>query len=180
MTAFPTYEVGTVTVAANATAIVGVGTTWTGNNAFPGDTIEVAGFGPVKIIDVVDATHLTIKAWPFAAVTSGAAYAIFKDSALRFTALQTAVNVDALMDNLRAKGLLWYLDPAWSDPNVAKPPYVADDGQGILEISTGKLWVMTGGTWVFVGINKGFGSAAPWNSATAYNLQDVATLNGTS
>jgi hypothetical protein len=179
MTAFPTYETGTVQIDANATSIIGVGTTWTGNNAFPGDTIEVAGFGSVKILDVTDATHLTIKPWPFAAVTAGTAYAIFQDSLQRFAAVQQAQSINDLIAQLHASGLMYYLDPAWTDPNSAKPPISgADDGQAILRISTGQLWVKQGGVWVAAGTFKGFNFTRAYSPATAYNINDVLTSDG--
>jgi hypothetical protein len=179
MTAFPTYETGTVQIDADATSIVGTGTTWTGNSAFPGDTIEVDGFGPIKIVDVTDATHLTIKPWPFAAVPAGTAYAIFKDSLQRFTAVQQAQSINDLIAQLHASGLMYYLDPAWTDPNLAKPSISgADDGQAILRISTGQLWVKQGGVWVAAGTFKGFNFTGAYDGAASYNINDVLTSDG--
>jgi hypothetical protein len=82
------------------------------------------------------------------------------------------------MINLRASGLLYYLDPAWTDPNLAKPAINADDGQGILRISTGQLWVKQGGTWVAAGTFKGFSFTGAYNADTSYNINDVLTSDG--
>ena len=59
MTAFPSYSTGTVSVAANATAVVGVGTAWAGINARAGDDLVIAGH-TVTVIDVTDTTHLLL------------------------------------------------------------------------------------------------------------------------
>lgn len=102
-------------------------------------------------------------------------YIISQESTLRISGVATAVAVNDLLTKLR---YLWYLDPAWTDPNVAKPPLTADDGQGMLRISTGQLWVMQGGTWVAAGTFEGFNFTGAWSGATVYNTNDVATLGG--
>jgi hypothetical protein len=81
MAAFPSYSTGTVSIAANATSVVGTGSNWSGQNVKPGDFL-VAGGQTVIIQDVTDATHLVIDAWPFGAVTDGT-YKIYQMSVQR-------------------------------------------------------------------------------------------------
>jgi hypothetical protein len=176
MTAFPSYSTGTVAIGASATTVVGTGSNWTGQNAMPGDTFTVPGVGSIEINDVTDALTLVIDAWPFGAVTAGTAYNIKKDSPLRFAGGQAMVQVDALVTALDTKGFYWFVGPT----EIVPDPSFGEDGQYALQATTGKLWQKTGGTWNFVATYKGFGTPAPWNSATAYLPFDVAELDGTS
>lgn len=178
MADFNNYAYGTVTVAANGTVVTGTGTNWSGVNARAGDDVTIAGH-TVIVNDVTDEFHLTIDPWPYDAVTD-AAYKITQRSPLRFVGAVARADLTTLLSTLKAKGLLWYLDPAYTTPDDAKPPIVADDGQGILQIASGKMWVMQGGAWTFVGIQKSYGLPAPWISAKTYAVFEVATLNGTS
>lgn len=175
MTAFPSYSTGTVAIGANATSVVGTGSNWTGQNAMAGDLL-VVGADSVIISDVTDALHLAIDAWPFAAVTAGTAYKIYKVSPLRFVGAQTAVQVDQLVSALDTNGFYVFVPPDASVPD----PSLGQDEQYALQATTGKLWQKTGGTWNFIGTQKGFGVPASWNSATAYLPFNVATLDGSS
>jgi hypothetical protein len=99
VTAFNSYSAGTVSVAANATVVIGVGTAWGGINAKPGDDIVIAGH-TVIIIDVTDPTHLVIDPWPYTAVSAGSAYKIFWRSPLRYVGGQAMADVDTLIQTL--------------------------------------------------------------------------------
>jgi len=176
MTDFPSYAYGTVTVAATGTVVTGTGTIWSGVNARPGDLLKI-GANIVDIVDVVDETHLKIDAWPYAAVTD-VDYKIVKWSPLRFVGAQARADVSDLLATLNAKGLLWYLDPAYTEPDDARPPLTADEGQAILKIDTGALWVMQGGAWVEAGTFKGISFKGAYDSGTTYNVNDVLTSDG--
>ncbi|MGB3042437.1 MAG: hypothetical protein WBB98_04555 [Xanthobacteraceae bacterium] len=178
MADFPSYAYGTVTVAANGTIVTGTDTLWSGVNARSGDDITIAGHS-VIVVDVTDETHLAIDAWPYDAVTDGD-YKITQRSPLRFVGGQARADLTQLLATLKAKGLMWYLPDGLTEPDDAKPPLTADEGQVIQQATIGKTWVMQGGAWVFVGTYKGFGVAAPWDSGTAYNVNDVVSLDGTS
>jgi hypothetical protein len=175
MTAFPSYSTGTVAIAANATSVVGTGSNWTGVNAMPGDLL-VVGPNTVIVQDVTDATHLAIDAWPFAAVSAGTAYKLYKVSPLRFVGAQTAIQVDRMVTALDVNGFYVFVPPDASVPD----PSLGQDSQYAFQATTGKLWQKVGGTWNFIGVFKGFGLPAAWNSATAYVAFDVVTLAGTS
>jgi hypothetical protein len=168
------YSTGTVSIAANATSVVGTGSNWSGQNAIPGDLLVVAG-NTVIVLDVTDALHLAIDAWPFAAVTA-ASYKLYKVSPLRFAGGQAMASVDTLVSALNTSGFYVFVGPTETVPD----PSLGDDNQYALQATTGKLWQKTGGTWNFIGIQKGFGLPAAWNSATAYLAFDVVSLNGTS
>jgi hypothetical protein len=99
MTVFNSYSVGTVSVAAGATTVIGAGTIWSGVNARPGDDIVIAGH-TVIVMDVVDTTHITIDAWPYTAVSAGSAYKIVWRSPLRFVGGQAMSDVDTLIASL--------------------------------------------------------------------------------
>lgn len=178
MTDFPSYAYGTVTVEAGGTVITGTDTNWSGVNARAGDDFKVAGH-LVDIVDVIDETHLKIDAWPYDAVTD-AEYKIVQRSPLRFVGGAARADLTQLLATLKAKGLLWYLPGGLTEPDDAKPPLTADDGQGIFRISTGELWVMQEGAWTFVGVQKAYGLPAPWDPDKTYAAFEVATLGGTS
>lgn len=177
MTDFPSYSLGTVSVSNGDTAIVGDGTIWTGVNARAGDTIVIST-DSAKIVDVTDDTHLKIDTWPFTTVASGTSYKIIQDSPLRFVGGQAMADVSFLISVLNSKGLLWYLPAGYTDPNDVVPALTADDGQGILKIDTGALWVMSGGSWVAAGTFKGISFKGAYDSGTAYNVNDVVTSDG--
>jgi hypothetical protein len=176
MAAFPSYSTGTVSIAANATSVVGTGSNWSGQNAMSGDTLSVDGFGQIKINDTTDATHLAIDAWPFGAVDAGTAYSIKKDSPLRFVGGQTMLEVDKLVSVLNTNGFYVFVGPTDTVPD----PSLGDDNQYALQATTGKIWQKVGGVWTFVGTFKGFGTPAAWDSATAYVAFDVVSFEGTS
>lgn len=178
MTDFPSYAFGTVSVDAGGTVVTGTDTLWSGVNARAGDDITIAGH-TVIVVDVTDETHLVIDAWPYDAVTDGT-YKITQRSPLRFVGGQARADLTQLLATLKAKGLMWYLPDGLTEPDDAKPPLTADEGQVIQEAATGRTWVMQSGAWTFVGAYKALGTAAPWSSATAYNVNDVVSLNGTS
>ncbi len=173
--AFPSYSTGTIAIAANATSVVGTGSNWTGVNAMPGDTL-VVGADSVIISDVTDATHLAIDAWPFAAVTAGTAYKIYKVSPLRFVGAQSIVQVDQMVSAIAVNGFYVFVPPDASVPD----PSFGQDNQYALQATTGKLWQKTSGTWNFIATYKGFGLPAAWSSSTAYLPFDVVTLAGSS
>jgi hypothetical protein len=177
MTDFPSYTLGTVSVSNGDVAIVGDGTIWSGVNARSGDTI-VIGTSVATIIDVTDDTHLKIDAWPFATVSAGTSYKIIQNSPLRFVGGQAMADVSALIAVLRANGLLWYLPSGYSQPSDVTPALTADDGQAILKIDTGALWVMQGGSWVAAGTFKGFQYKGAYSGATAYVANDIITDGG--
>lgn len=156
--AISTYSTGTVAIAANATSVVGTGSNWTGQNAMSGDLLVCAG-QTIIIQDVTDATHLAIDAWPFAAVTAGATYKIYKVSPLRFVGALSAQAVDDMVTALNTSGFYVFVG---SDETVPDPS-LGDDDQYALKATTGQIWQKEGGVWNFVGTFKGFGTPAPWD-----------------
>ena len=174
MTAFPSYSTGTVSVANNGTVVTGVGSSWVGANAIPGDDIVIDGH-TVKVMDVTDSLHLVILPWPYPTV-SGVPYTILKTSPTRVDGGESALDVGRLVSALNTSGYFVYVAP---DETVPDPSY-GEEGQFALQTSTGKMWEKTGGAWVFYGTFRGFGTAAPWSGATAYDEFDIATLDGSS
>src|ERR1700748_1768175 len=104
------YSTGTVAIAANATAVVGTGPNWSGQNAMSGDLLVVAG-QTVIIQDVTDATHLAIDAWPFAAGPSGETDKIYQVSPLRFVGAVAMVSVNQLVAALNTNGFYVFVGP---------------------------------------------------------------------
>lgn len=69
------YDIGTVSVTTNTPDVVGVGTNWVGAGIREGDLLWIAGL-TVRVLALVDNTHLTLAHnWPGATV-SGSAYEI--------------------------------------------------------------------------------------------------------
>lgn len=146
MTAFPTYSTGTVTIAADATSVVGTGADWSGTNAVPGDLLVVDGH-TVVVRDVTDGTHLAIDAWPFTALTSATAYVIYQSSIDRYDPVQNAKDVRALVNALNTNGFFVFVGSTETVPD----PSLGEDGQFALQPSTGKRWHKEGGQWILDG-----------------------------
>lgn len=147
MTDFPSYAIGTVSVANGDVAIVGDGTIWTGVAARAGDTI-VIGTSVATIVDVTDDTHLKIDAWPFTSVAAGTSYKIIQNSPLRFVGGQAMADVSALVARINTQGFVWTLPSGVHSPTG----YVAEEGQYIEDTSTNERWKMISGEWVSQGI----------------------------
>lgn len=173
MTAFPTYSTGTVSIAALATSVVGVGSNWTGQNAMPGDVLVVAHQPPVIVQDVVSALALDIDAWPFAAVAA-VPYVLYKTSPLRFVGGQAMADVSTLVAALNTDGFFVFVGPTLTVPD----PSYGDENQFAFQPGTGSMWQKIGGLWVFVGNFRGFGTISAWDIATAFHARDIATFNG--
>lgn len=172
-----TYTIGTVSVAADSTDVTGTGTLWESVNARAWDWISIDGGAPILIAEIIDTTHLKL-AWPAPAEKTNVAYFIYQRSPLRFAGGQAMADVSELIALLRSRGLLWYLDPAYNHPSEANPPLVADDGQGMLQIATGKLWVMQGGAWQDAGIFKGINPRGTWNEIDTFQANDLVSDGG--
>lgn len=178
MAAFPTYEFGTVSVANGGTTVTGDGVTWSGVNARAGDSISIDGGAFNRISEVTDDLHLELVV-PATADKTNVPYVVILDSPLRYVGGKPMMDVSFLISVLNSKGLLWYLPAGYTDPNDVVPALTADDGQGVLRIETGALWVMSGGTWVSAGTYKGFQYKGNYNPGTAYVVNDVLTDDGT-
>jgi hypothetical protein len=71
-----TYNEGTVAVANGSASVVGVGTMWL-NTILPGDFFAAPSGLAIRVLDVVDNTHLTLAyVWPGASLAAGSAYEI--------------------------------------------------------------------------------------------------------
>ncbi|WP_247819793.1 hypothetical protein [Bradyrhizobium sp. 187] len=174
MTALLSYSIGTVSVAADGTTVTGSGVIWSGSNVKPGDRLDIGHFSAL-IVDVVDPTHLTITPWPGSTV-SGASYVIWQDYPQRVTGIVTMQSVNKLVDALNTSGFFVFVDIADTEPD----PSLGDDGQYALQPTTGKQWVKSGGIWVYQGIYKAFQIKGAWSGATAYAVNDVVALSGSS
>src|SRR5918912_4337053 len=102
------YRTGTVSVTNGDTAVIGADTMWATETtlgsgvwiytkAFPGDALRVGNY-VLEILDVVDATHLTL-AEPYPGTTqTGLAYAIEPISPLRHAVSDVGARVSALLN----------------------------------------------------------------------------------
>lgn len=137
------YQTGTITVAANATAVDGIGVVW--SDVLEGDWLFANG--NVGIIDSVDPTaydDLVLKAaWTGGAITSGA-YMIIKMSWLRYDPAITQTTLRALLVLLQGQSFIYSVTGSAPDPGVG------EDGQWALKTNDGsyKTWLHTGGVWV--------------------------------
>jgi hypothetical protein len=176
MTAFPSYAVGTVAVNAGDSTIVGTGPLWgETSNALPGDDIVIGGH-TVIVRDVIDDTHLSIDAWPYANVAAGTAYKLYQRSPLRFSGGTAMAIVQQLLTGLNTAGLSIIVPIGAAAPD----PSLGEEDQFAIQPSTFKLWLKTGGAWTLQGIFKGFNVTGPYNPATAYNVNDILSSGGSS
>lgn len=178
MTAFSTYDIGTVSVSDGDTQIVGSTVIWDDGNAKPGDKIVVDDLPPIEIKDAPGTTQIQLWSPWTGGNKSGVGYTIIQCSPQRFASVQQAQDVVKLVAMLNSNGLLWYLPAGYTDPNAVRPAMTANDGQGVLRIDTGELWVMSGGTWVSAGTYKGFAYKGAYDPGTAYVVNDVLTSDG--
>lgn len=93
------YATGTASVSAGGVAVTGAGTLWS-TPVVPGDTLE-AGGRAVRILDVVDDTHLTLAyGWPGSAL-AGSSYMIVYNSPTRSTGTYVAERMRELIERQR-------------------------------------------------------------------------------
>lgn len=96
---FAYYATGTVTVAAGGTAVTGVGTLWS-SVIQSGDSFE-AGGRAVRVLAVIDDTHLTLAyGWPGTALAT-AAYLIAYTAPARTTGTYVAERLRELIERQR-------------------------------------------------------------------------------
>jgi hypothetical protein len=175
MTALPSYSTGTVTVAANGTTVTAAGgANWSGQNALPGDLLQIGGFQTI-VSDFPTATAATIPPWGGGTQTAQP-YKLFKTSPQRINGQPFAQAISDLVTVLNGMGTIYAVADALPDPSIG------DDGQYALKTNTGvwKLWLKVGGTWVDQGSPVGTNYRGAWNSATAYASNDVTTRLGSS
>ncbi|MDI3564942.1 hypothetical protein [Bradyrhizobium sp. Arg816] len=174
MTALVSYSTGTISVAADGTTVTGTGTIWSGTNVKPGDRLDSGHFSAL-IVDVVDPTHLTITPWPGSTI-SGADYDIWPNYPLRVAGAQAMATVNQLVAAFQTSGFFVFVDIDATEPD----PSLGDDGQYAFQPTTGKTWAKVGGVWTYLGIYKAFQLKGAWSGATAYTVNDVVTLGGSS
>ncbi|MGY4411958.1 hypothetical protein ACVWW4_003694 [Bradyrhizobium sp. LB7.1] len=174
MTALVSYSTGTVSVAAGATTVTGVGLIWSAGSAKPGDIFQIGNFQSV-ISDVTDATHLVIPPWGGGAQT-GVAYKIWQVSPQRFAGAEAQSTVNRLVIALNAREIPVVVSADETVPD----PSLGEEDQTAIQPTTGKVWVMTGGVWTYLGIYRGFNLTGAYNGATVYSIGDVMTDAGSS
>lgn len=140
--ALNSYSTGTIAIAAGGTIVTAVGASWTGVNARSGDTLIVAGH-EVGINDITDSLHLTIDAWPFAAVVAGTGYKIRQDSPLRFVGGQFAADQSTMLTALNDLGPIFNVAATATVPD----PSYGKDSQYAHQMTTNKWWLKTAGAW---------------------------------
>jgi hypothetical protein len=175
MTALASYSTGTVTVAANGTTVTAAGgANWAGQNALPGDLLQIGGFQTI-VADFPTATSATIPPWGGGAQTAQP-YKLFKTSPQRINGQPFAQAISDLVTVLNGMGTIYAVADTLPDPSIG------DDGQYALKTNTGiwKLWLKVGGIWVDQGSPVGTNYRSAWNSATAYAANDVVTRLGSS
>lgn len=175
MTALNSYSTGTVAVSADGTTVTGTSTLWLNTgNVKPGDLFQ-SGHFCATITDVTDDTHLTITPWPGSAL-SGATYKIWKVSQQRIVGETYARDVDKAVSAWNTSGFFVFVDINQTVPD----PSLGDDGQYAFQPTTGKTWAKVAGIWSYLGIYKAFQLKGAWSGATAYTVNDVVTLSGSS
>ncbi|MBB4422302.1 hypothetical protein GGD66_000828 [Bradyrhizobium sp. CIR48] len=174
MTALASYSTGTASVSAGGTTVTGSGVIWNDGSAKPGDILQIGNFQSV-ITDVTDTTHLVIPPWGGGAQT-GVAYKIWKVSPQRFAGAEAMTTVNKLVAAFNTSGYFVFVDIDETVPD----PSLGDDGQFAFQPTTGKTWERVAGVWTYLGIYKGFQFLGAWSSSTAYTINDVVTLSGSS
>ncbi|UGX98222.1 hypothetical protein G6321_00025095 [Bradyrhizobium barranii subsp. barranii] len=174
MTALVSYSTGTVSVAAGGTTVTGVGSIWSDENARPGDILQIGNFQSV-ISDKTDPTHLVIPPWGGGA-QAGVAYKIWQVSPQRFAGAEAMATVNKLVAALDAREIPVVVGDDETEPD----PSLGEESQTAIQPTTGKVWVMTGGVWVFLGIYKAFRPRGAYDGSTVYYYGDVQTTSGSS
>lgn len=174
MTALASYSTGTVSVASGGTTVTGVGAIWSDANARPGDILQIGNFQSV-ITDKTDTTHLVIPPWGGGAQV-GVAYKIWQVSPQRFAGAEAMATVNKLVAALDAREIPIVVGDDETEPD----PSLGEESQTAIQPTTGKVWVMTGGVWVFLGIYKAFRPRGAYDNAATYYYGDVQTTSGSS
>lgn len=174
MTALVPYATGTISVAADGTAVAGAGVNWSGTNVRPGDRLDSGHFSAL-IVEVVDETHLTITPWP-GATLSGAAYKIWPNYPQRVVGAEAMATVNKLVADLSNRDIPVIVGASETEPD----PSLGDDDQYADQPTTGKKWVKVGGVWTYIGIFKGLNFTGAYNGVTTYSVGDVQSTAGSS
>jgi hypothetical protein len=167
-----TYSTGTISVAANAVAVVGAGTLW-GSVAEQGDWLMANG--AVGLIDTVtDDAHIVLAMpWKGGALAA-APYAIVKMSWLRYDPALTQAKVREFIADITAAGIYLFVTGAAPDPSLG------EEGQWALKTNdgSGKLWFRTGGQWVLQGSFAGIQWLRTWSNLVTYRINNVVARLG--
>lgn len=190
------YGSGTISVAANGTAVTGAGTLWS-TPIVPGDTLE-AGGRAVRILSVTDDTHLTLAyGWP-GSTLAGSSYIIVYNSPDRNSGTYVAERARELIERQRilANGATFYVA---KQVLLNTPPGspVADDLYVVGTTPTGAwsgyagyLAIWLGSAWGFTAPEQGWYAyakntdtlyvrkAASWADATGVPASQVGAANG--
>ncbi|ACF01838.1 hypothetical protein Rpal_3336 [Rhodopseudomonas palustris TIE-1] len=165
------FDVGTVSVAAGSTTVTGGGNPlWLTNGIKAWCPLQITGYFPVQIKEVVDEDTIELVApWPGADV-AGAGYVITDTSIESFAAPAVAQSVVRLAEDLAVEGTYVFVRSGLDAP----PVWRGDEGQTARQPSTSKEWYKEGGAWRYVGeySNIAF-STVEWNAETTYGPRTV-------
>jgi hypothetical protein len=152
----PTYQTGTVSVAAGGTVVNGTGTIWSGINVKQGDWIVINNFAAMLVTEVTDETHLKIPPWPGAA-QAGVPYVIYQNYVGRVVGVAAAEDVADMLERLRGLGPIYAVPAGETEPD----PSYGIDGQYAYQQETNTWWLKSGGVWVITNNPvKGYGGTS--------------------
>lgn len=161
MSSFAYYATGTVTVAAGGTAVTGAGTLWS-TVIQPGDSFE-AGGRAVRVLAVIDDTHLTLAyGWPGTALAASA-YLIAYTAPARTTGTYVAERLRELIERQRIldDGVAIYAvqsvgaNAPPATPTTGDLHVVGSAATGAWVGYAGHLAVWRGAAWGFTGPEEG-------------------------
>lgn len=170
------FDVGTVSVAAGSTTVTGVGNPlWRTNGIKAWCPLQITGYFPVQIKEVVDEDTIELVApWPGADV-AGAGYVITDTSIESFAAPAVAQSVVKLAEDLAIEGTYVFVRSGLDAP----PTWRGDEGQYARQPSSSKEWYKEGGVWHFKGVYGDFSfSTDSWAIDQTYTARTVVPHEG--
>ncbi|MFT3942067.1 hypothetical protein [Rhodopseudomonas sp.] len=170
------FDVGTVSVDAGSTTVTGGGNPlWRTNGIKAWCPLQITGYFPVQIKEVVDEDTIELVApWPGGDV-AGATYVITDTSIESFAAPAVAQSVVKLAEDLAMEGTYVFVRSGLDAP----PAWRGDEGQYARQPSSSKEWYKESGIWHYRGVYGNFAfSTDAWSNDTAYTERTVVPHAG--
>jgi hypothetical protein len=176
MADFPTYDIGTISIANNGTVATGNGTHWTRSRLRKGDDILIdpdAGHPITIVLDVIDDGTIKLPKWVHGTKVN-VPYIAFKRSTDRYTGDVGFDDIDGVVTALNHSGYVVTVPDSETEPSKAE----GRENQRARQYATGKEWQKKEGVWILQGTFGPFLPPVLWSGATNYPIRALVKRAG--